>query len=361
MHVIKAQNVHSALPMGLEYLSLNGIRRASRNGEVLVAPGPVTTHYQRPRERVIFWPERDANPFFHLFESLWMLAGRKDIAYLTPFVKGMRRYSDDGETMHGAYGNRWLHHFTLVEDPGTETEVTVKEINQLSTIIAMLKKNPDDRRCVLQMWDAEVDLARDGKDIPCNTQAYFTINAEGKLDLTVCCRSNDIIWGAYGANAVHFSILQEFIAAGIGVPVGGYWQMSNNYHAYIETFEPLRCLIDHAPDPFRSTTCDVYQLQALEPFPLVSTPVEQWMQDLLMFMYDGLVIGLRDPFFRRVAVPMLMAHKAYKVGSGEERYTAAMEILEQCQANDWAIAASDWLGRRLTKFLRNEDDGPLHD
>ncbi len=361
MHVIHAQNVHSALPMGLEYLSLNGVRRASRNGEVIVAPEPVTTHYARPRERVIFWAERDANPFFHLFESLWMLAGRNDVAYLTQFVKRMSAFSDDRKTLHGAYGHRWRHHFILVEDPGTETDVTLNEIDQISTIIAMLRKNPDDRRCVLQMWDASVDLARQGKDIPCNTEAYFTVNSQGELDMTVCCRSNDIIWGAYGANAVHFSMLQEFIAAGIGVPVGQYWQMSNNFHAYTETFEPLRCLIDRAPDPFRTTTCDPYQLQGVEPFPLVSTPLEQWMQDLLMLMFDGLVIGLRDPFFRRVAVPMIMAHKAYKEGTGVERYEAALEILEQCQASDWAIAASDWIKRRQVRFERSQDDGSIHD
>ena len=37
------------------------------------------------------------------------------------------------------------------------------------------------------------------KDVPCNTHAYFAINAEGSLDLTVCNRSNDLVWGCLGA------------------------------------------------------------------------------------------------------------------------------------------------------------------
>ena len=33
-----------------------------------------------------------------------------------------------------------------------------------------------------------------------------------KLCMTVCNRSNDMLWGAYGANVVHMSMLQEFVA-----------------------------------------------------------------------------------------------------------------------------------------------------
>ncbi len=61
MKVLKVRNVHDALPAGLDYLEHHGVRRPSRNGSVIVAPGPVTTHYTKPRERVIFWAERDAN------------------------------------------------------------------------------------------------------------------------------------------------------------------------------------------------------------------------------------------------------------------------------------------------------------
>jgi hypothetical protein len=49
--------------------------QGSRAGDVLVAPHPVMSVTSIPTERVLFDPARDANPFFHLFESLWMLAG----------------------------------------------------------------------------------------------------------------------------------------------------------------------------------------------------------------------------------------------------------------------------------------------
>ena len=69
MKVLQVRNVHEALPRALQLLDREGIRRESRNGPVIQGP-PVATVYMHPWERVLFWPERDANPFFHLYESL---------------------------------------------------------------------------------------------------------------------------------------------------------------------------------------------------------------------------------------------------------------------------------------------------
>src|ERR1039457_2230941 len=104
MHVIQARNVNDALASGLEYLADKGVEEQSRNGPVIVAPGPVTTVYERPLERVLFSPLRDANPFFATMESLWMLAGHNDVVFPAYFAKNMMNYSDGGVTLHGAYG-----------------------------------------------------------------------------------------------------------------------------------------------------------------------------------------------------------------------------------------------------------------
>ena len=98
----------------------------------------------------------------------------------------------------------------------------------------------NDRRAVLEMWDAEGELrmANSCKDHPCNTHIYFNVR-DNILDMTVCNRSNDMIWGALGANAVHMSILQEYIASHIGARVGIYTQFSNNLHAYTEVLKTL--------------------------------------------------------------------------------------------------------------------------
>jgi thymidylate synthase len=126
---------------------------------------PVTVTYERPVERVLFNPARDANPFFHVFESLWMIAGRNDVKPLAYYNSKIAEIaSDDGETFNGAYGYRWRHSpVGHLEYEGTSI------IDQLKLITNQLKQKPESRRCVLQMWGIENDLLRidDTKDVCC--------------------------------------------------------------------------------------------------------------------------------------------------------------------------------------------------
>ncbi len=346
MKVIKARNIQQALPEALYQLSFAGVSRESRNGPVVMFPEPVTTVYLRPAERVMYWAERDANPFFHLMESLWMLAGRNDVEFVAQFVERMRSFSDDGTTFHGAYGYRWRQHFP--ED-------------QLPLIVEALKKNPDDRRQVLSMWDADADLGRDGKDLPCNLQAVFQIACDGRLDMMVTNRSNDMIWGAYGANAVHFSYLHEYVARAVGVEQGVYRQVSANFHAYTSVLDTVAGLVDCVADPVTGRAVrDPYREERVEPYPLMTLPVDEWNQELMMFLSEPFAVGYRDPFFRRVAIPMLKAHRAFK-SSGPDRFDAALLELENVAATDWKLAAQEWIERRRVAYLarlkRAQDDG----
>lgn len=345
MIVIRARNVQCALPLALDVLRGCGVQRDSRNGPVVMFPEPVTTVYLKPAERVIFWPERDANPFFHLMESLWMLGGRNDVEFVAKYVSRMRDFSDDGVTFHGAYGHRWRNHF---------------HFDQLLPIIVALRTNRDDRRQVLSMWDATVDLGRFGKDLPCNLQAIFQVAVDGRLDMTVTNRSNDIVWGAYGANAVHFSYLHEYMARSIGVEQGVYRQMSANFHAYLPTLQQVSGLMDRV-NPSHPKLFNPYDGD-LAPHPLMEIPRSQWDVELEMFLTNPTVMGLRDPFFRRVALPMFLAHRAFRTRKGAQRYDEALEYLEACRSPDWALAGTEWIERRRAAAkARAEDSGVAYD
>lgn len=360
MKVLHTRNVQHALPLALDALRAEGVRRDSRNGPVILFEEPVTTVYYAPAERIIYWPERDANPFFHFVESLWMLGGRNDVETVARYVGRMRTFSDDGVTFHGAYGHRWRHHF---------------DRDQLPVIIEALRANPDDRRQVLSMWDARADLGRQGKDLPCNLQAIFQINTRGALDMTVTNRSNDIIWGAYGANAVHFSFLQEFMASAIGVPVGKYRQVSANLHAYVDVLEKVQGLADAVPEPGTAPTGvdpwadrDPYAAGLVKPFPIMTgTDYTTWLADLDMFLTNPHAVGFTDPFWRRVAGPILRAHELYQQKEDAGRYSAALAALEDCKATDWKLACQQWILRRLqvaeakARAARAQDDGVAYE
>ncbi len=319
---IKVRNVNQALVAATRNLVKDGERISSRGMMTIEYPTPVTTTYLNPRERVLFCPARDANPFFHFMESLWMLAGRRDVEWLSQFNSRIHEYSDHGRYFHAAYGYRLRRFFGL---------------DQIQGVVELLKTKPDTRQAVMAIWSPTTDLNVISKDIPCNDVIFFKIR-HGKLNMTVSCRSNDMLWGAYGANVVHFSIIQEYMANLIGVPVGVYNQVSDSFHVYLdgpggkcwnrvkESSSPLVNLYDR-----------------IKPFPLIVGVEVKWHVELGKFMEDPLNIGFTELYFKDVAVPMFKAWKEYKAGN----LKGAMLYAEEIKAKDWQIACRAWLSRRL--------------
>lgn len=314
---IVERNVNSVFPVGLLYLNSYGTARPSRNGPTLEIMEPVSVTYQYPEERVLFLPGRDANPFFHLFESLWMLAGRNDVAFLDQYNGQMKQYSDDGTGFNAAYGQRLRSGFGF---------------DQLETIIQRLRKNPDDRRAVLQIWDPN-DLNKDSLDYACNLVITPRIR-HGKLDWTVFNRSNDYVYGMTGANAVHLSVIQEYVARMVGVSMGAYTQITNCLHAY--TDNPVWLRVKDTP----LTTINPYTMGTAQVFPLVTNP-NQWNNDLRRWMDKPWADAqYADNFFNHVAKPMAIAHRAHKDSKNGLAY------VNQIRATDWQLACREWLERR---------------
>lgn len=358
MQVVKVRNVNIALPLGITLLYEEGVFRESRAGAVIEYPGVVATVYSNPKERVLFSPERNANPFFHFMEGLWMLAGRNDVDSIAHYVKRMGKFSDDNITLHGAYGYRWRNWFNR---------------DQLLEVITRLQTFPEDRRIVLTMWDPNDDLILHGraKDVPCNTHIYFKLR-DNKLHMTVCCRSNDIVWGAYGANAVHMSMLQEFIANAINAEMGVYVQISDSYHAYYDIYTEM---LEKVPPvdvwSFHHVYTDPYKNKEVEPYPrLVRNTFDDWLylnDKFLNVVFNNpgkpdeiakwtssvtacLLNDPFDPFFSAVAEPIAMAwehYKNFKETGTKKEIDNAMEQIKRCLASDWRRACHEWLKRKI--------------
>jgi len=337
MKTIHARNVNEAYTIGLNALNAVGNVEDSRVGQVKVFPTPVATVYEKPCERVLFNERRDANPFFHLMESLWMLAGRDDVDWIQNYNSTFDQFSDDGISFNAAYGYRWRHQFKR---------------DQLSELVAMLKQDPNTRRAVVSMWDPYADFNADGKDFPCNLNIAFRIRND-KLTMTVFNRSNDIIWGAYGANAVHMSILQEYIAGALNLCVGEYTQVSNDYHAYTEVMARVG-----VPDPH--PMCP-YDMGGVEPYPLGVENSPNWNQTLFYFMVDSQLFHQREydaryrfdmarfvtvPFFADIAVPMVRAWGRFKHKDYKSAISIVAETMPDC---DWKTNCREWLIRKAER------------
>lgn len=324
MKVIHADHIGDAFRKGVNYLLAHGERDDSRNGAVIRAPYPVTTIYKNPRRRVLVNPVRRANPFFHLVESMWMLAGRNDVAFVARYNKRMKEFSDDGVTFWGAYGHRWRTFFGY---------------DQLMYVVDELRRNPRSRRCVVSMWSGggmQPDLVRarqGGKDVPCNTHIYFLRRPHSNvLDMTVCNRSNDAIWGCYGANAVHFSILHEFVATLSGMEMGRYYQVSNDLHVYTDVYnEEKLAEMANTQNVFYPTNV----LPLFQPLDELSA----WTDDLFRFMDGEIITDFRTRWFNELVKPMAWAWRCYKRGDLDEAKATVSDI----PPDDWRVAAASWL------------------
>jgi thymidylate synthase len=359
------------------------IKKSSRNGSVMMIDEPVTITYEKPLERVLFNEARDANPFFHLYEALWMLAGRNDVTPLAYYAKQMKEYSDDGNTLNGAYGYRWRKAFGSYD--GTETMGYC--IDQLDILVNHLKADPNSRRAVLQMWNVEDDLLKIGpkfvrdkldsdpqavveqafsKDVCCNLSVMFSIREENDphpegqasilvLDMTVTNRSNDMIWGMLGANFVHFTFLQEYMAARLGVEVGKYHHFTNNLHVYDWNWKPEEWLNDRQQDWYGKGIIREHG-PITNTFPLIKDP-ETFEKELPEFVeaFSGKRTceqitddspGLwSEPFLRDVADPLLTAFAYHKAGHTHDAFNVLYN--SEIPADDWRIVATNWLKRRI--------------
>jgi hypothetical protein len=353
MHSYRVTDVNEALQRGVEHLLLEGTEETSRAGDVLVAPGPVCIEYVNPRQRVLLSATRDANPFFHFMESIWIISGGNDLEFPCFFNKSYEQFSDDGITMWDAYGFRIRKFFGY---------------DQLELVVKELLSNSTSRRCVVSLWNAwpragdyeqnresnthnddlhDNDLhvaTHGGKAVPCNTTIYFLIRA-GKLDMMVCNRSNDLILGMCGANVVHFSLLLEYMAMRVKVPIGHYTQVSNNMHSYLARY------------PKEKLAQVAYECDTLGKTPALGPLIEpgfdedlplfmKWAREVIARPEDTAVIldvpACKTPFMHAVAVPMFLAW-AYR--KRKDEYSSQI-CLDGIDAPDWKRACAEWVERR---------------
>jgi len=311
---IHGRNVPLAYVEGFWKFRAMATSTDTRNGEVMVLPEPVYLTIDFPDERVLTDPVRDANPFFHVMEFVWMMAGSNDAHWLSQFNKRMMDYADDG-ILRGAYGWRWAN-------PSP----------QLPDTISLLQTTPETRQAVLTMWDPVYDGARAStSDRPCNTTIYFKVRETDDLDMCVMNRSNDYVWGMMGANAVHLTLLHEFVAKASGYKLGEYHVFSNNVHIYtgLPKFEEIYNTVEKH---------NIYMgPKRVHPFPVIN-----YMGDFPLFMrecQDFLEGGsnFKSEWLQYVAYPMRMAY----LDRAKRGYW-----IQEIAAEDWRRAAREWHERR---------------
>lgn len=197
-------------------------------------------------------PGRRANLAAQIAETMWVLAGRNDIEFLSHYLPRAADFSDDGKTWRGGYGpriRRW---------PGKPVgEDYLLDVDQWAYCIDLLDGDHTSRRAVINLWDPAIDTTP-GKDLPCNDWLSFSSRL-GSLDLHVAVRSNDVMWGWSGINHYEWASLLEITAGLLGVKPGALHFSITSLHLYEPHFKKANEIVNSLvvmPEPRPSPAFD---------------------------------------------------------------------------------------------------------
>ncbi|WP_127476120.1 thymidylate synthase [Microbacterium sulfonylureivorans] len=198
------------------------LERVMRRGERTTVRGYETrelrhvgVQIERPLERYVPVPSRRGDVFASIAETVWVLAGRNDVDFLSEYLPRAGEFSDDGRTWRAGYGPR-LRNWN--------------GIDQLAEVVAILSEESTSRRGSIVLFDPAEDF-QVSKDIPCTNWLNVSIR-HGRLDIDVAVRSNDLFWGFSGINVFEWSVMQEMLAFWLDSDVGGLAFWISSLHVY---------------------------------------------------------------------------------------------------------------------------------
>lgn len=296
---------------------------------------------ERPLERAVILPKRRGSLFAAIAESVWVLAGRDDIAFLDPYLSRAGEYSDDGSTWRGAYGPRlraW------------------GSVDQIERCLSLIREEPATRRAAMSLFDPGRDYA-DTKDVPCNNWLHWLVR-DGKLNLSVALRSNDMMWGFSGINAFEWSVLHDFMALWSGFEVGDATFYASSFHLYSRHYDRARKI----RQGFSERTC--YDWGLLSPRPTVAFSdfddlIQEWfrLEGALRIDPDSEAQAVRnfpDPLLRHF-LEILRLKLGRASGWGVEQ---ALAELAEIPESDLTAGAFEEVARDQAE-ARPSDQHPL--
>ena len=190
-----------------------------------------------------------------IHELLWFLKGETNIAYLKENgVSIWDEWADEEGELGPVYGKQWRSW------QGADGRL----IDQVSELIAQIKKNPDSRRLIISAWNVS-DLPR-MKLMPCHAMFQFYV-ANGKLSCQLYQRSADVFLGV-PFNIASYALLTMMIAQVCDLMPGEFIHTFGDVHIYNNHMEQVR------------------EQLTRKPFPLPEMKLNPEVRDIFQFKYE---------------------------------------------------------------------------
>ncbi len=208
----------------------------------------VLLEIKNPRCR-ISRTETRGKPFSCLGELCWYLACTNDLAFICYYIRNYSEYSDGV----GGYGPRLFNW---------------RGINQFDNVANILRRKPDSRQAVIQLFDGS-DILGQNSDVPCTCTLQFMVRGN-RLNLIAYMRSNDAYLGL-PHDVFCFTMLQELMAAMLCVDLGMYRHMVGSLHLYKKDIPSAEDFLDEGWQP---TTMPMPPMPAGDPGPQICELLE---------------------------------------------------------------------------------------
>ena len=171
-----------------------------------------------------------------IYELLWFLRGDTNIQYLHDHnVTIWDEWADENGDLGPVYGKQWRSW----EAPDGRV------IDQITSLIEQLKRNPDSRRLIVSAWNpADVDQMALP---PCHTMFQFYAN-DGELSCQLYQRSADVFLGV-PFNVASYALLTMMVAQVCGLEAKDFVHTFGDAHIYSNHVEQAKLQLSRDPRP----------------------------------------------------------------------------------------------------------------
>ncbi len=183
-----------------------------------------------PTARTAYLAARKANIVFNHAETLWYLSGNEDLGMIAYYAPTLRKLSADGKTLTGtAYGPRL---FAPSQAGG---------LSQFDRVLNLLRQDPGSKRAAMMIMQPDELADPANPDVACTLGLQFLLRA-GRLHMSAYMRGNDAVVGLLG-DTFAFTMIQEFAARLLGVPVGTYAHHAGSMHINLPDLPKVEAIL----------------------------------------------------------------------------------------------------------------------
>lgn len=197
-------------------------------------------------------PERKLSSPFRSAEAWWILSGRNDLDFIKQYAPSIKRWSDDGYFMAGAYGPR--------------------VVDQIPYVLKCFKEDLSTRQAIISIWRSSPTKSL---DIPCTLSLQFLVrDMPGKqgtvreLHCIANMRSSDAYLGlpydlfTFSMIAIYIALLLKETKGVCDLTLGALHLNAASSHIYQRDENKIRQVIQHDPGLVRGSAD--YDLKAFD-------------------------------------------------------------------------------------------------